>query len=131
MPWTLDYFGTLSAHLQTEKCEPWYDVIFQRYIFATSYRQVLKTLPPQAKHSRYEDLTTDGSVIKFKTLQTAAKGVDDSEEELVEGVVSRLPRYRAIGTGNVGGGGRWCCRWLQETEGEVFPGSRVRTQELS
>jgi hypothetical protein len=78
---------------------------------------VLKTLPPEAEHSRYKYLAAYGSIIEFKTLQAAAEGIDDGKEKLIEGIIPRLSCDRAIRTRNIGSGRRGCGGWLKEAEG--------------
>jgi hypothetical protein len=81
--WILDRVATLSAHLQTEECEPWNDVVLQGDIFAASDRQMFEAFTSQTEHGRDEDLAADGCVVKFETLQAATEGVDDVQKELI------------------------------------------------
>jgi hypothetical protein len=74
---------------------------------------VLKTLSPQTEYGRYQNLTTDSSIVKFQTFQTAADGVDNIEKDLIEGIVPRLPGDQAIRTRDVGGSRGRCYGWLE------------------
>lgn len=49
---------------------------------------MLKALATQTEYRRNEDLAADSSVIKLKTLQATAEGVDDSKKELIKRIIS-------------------------------------------